>query len=216
MEKIDFRTKVFILFGIFMILFAIYTPFYFYYFYQYFDSIGSVLLSLFSISNIISVVFYGLAIFFLLRNRSWSWLIALVPSLWVLFDPTKIEGFLVAKGYFLNFLSSIANGYSSEIILSLFNMILPVGVIIYCLLNFFIGLIGYENKKFDVFIGAIFLIISSISLTGIYEMWANGSLSLEVLFANVPVYLVIIYVGLAIFWQKKNSINSKTEHYQDN
>ncbi len=198
--ELNFRVKVFILFGIFTVFFRI-----FFAFYPNAFSMVRLISVLFSTTGIILFVFYGLAIFFLLKEKPWAWLIAMIPSLWMLFDPIKLEGFPIASGLFFYFIHTIVNQTPQQMISVLFNMAFPVIVIIYCLLNFGTKLIHYQKKKFDILVGTIFLIITAIGFIGIPELWIYGGLSLKFLLTYPPTYISFSYIGLTIFWHIKNS-----------
>ena len=155
-NKLNFRTKGFIVFMILSFLILIYdlifrTP-----------SQVSKLPILFSFNNIFIYVLYALTIIFLFKKKFCAWILALIPSLWILFNP-MINPVNIPSGTILRLFSNLVDPANARI--AIIASIIPIIIIVYCIINLITELKNYENKNLDLIIGIIFIIFASIEIS---------------------------------------------------
>lgn len=187
MKKTNFKTKVFLIFLSISTLLNLFFVGY----YQNF---------LFTTLNIISIIAYVLSLILLTKQKSSAWLIAMIPSVWRLLDPTKIQGFSISKGLFFQLTNSLMN--TPQEISSIFlNMLIPLIIIIYCIINL---TTKTENKKSDMWIGIIFLILTSLGFIDFFNLLSYKGITLNFLFNYPSTYFSLVYILIAIIWKIKS------------
>jgi len=179
LQKLNFRTKAFIVFVFLSFLFIALQSLVYNKLVGNPVSMLTFFLSFFSLDGMLLFWFYFIAVFFLFKRKFWAWIFAPIPSLWNLFSPMPSPANpLYSVGKILAFFTSLAAGDPTTALLMIALSIPAIIIVIYSLINLITDLIKFENKVFDFIVGIVFIFFTSFSLNDLLSNFIKGHISL--------------------------------------
>ena len=192
-KKFNLRGKTFILFVIFYLILNFNILLY---------AILSLQIPVYARDIIIYLLLYSISIVMLFINtnksRKIAWILALIPSLMILFNPFKSPtNPYLSMGRLVSLFQSAMGGDTVTALLMIVASLIPILIIIYSISE----LINYNNKKFDLVLGWMFIIFFC------FELFGFSIITGSIYFANIlkPMIISILYITTILIWTKLSS-----------
>lgn len=86
--------------------------------------------------KIIFLVIYGIVIFGLVtNNKNWAWIVASLPSFWLLFNPFRVATHSYMSGTLLSLFESLAIGDPTSAAIHIQESFIQIALIIFIIIN---------------------------------------------------------------------------------
>ena len=191
MKRIDIRVKTFILYLIASIILQHY-----FLFTRPIGTFANKISLVFSAYNLISYGIYAVSIYFIIKEKRFAWVIAALPSVWLLFNPLFFMG--VPSGYIYHIYSAYNHHDLTGLFQSILRIVMPSMILLYSIINI---ITGFDiSKKIKFIIAITFTVIAVISLSNIIMgIWQN-TLSR----AYFEFLIAIVFIGSLVLWSRSS------------